>query len=226
MKVFRKRYMCVLCSCYCDELYAEYIHKGLCVCSNCHESIKTSGDYTYEAKEPLEAVISPFNYDGAIKSSVKKLKFSSQKAYGIVMGKMLADELISHSYLRGFDCIIPVPLHGTRLNERGYNQAESIAAVLAEELNIPCIPDSVFRIKKTKRQSSLRGIDRVENVKSAFYAAESVVRDKNIILVDDICTKGETIASCAKALKDAGAKRIIGVALCKTQYKERSVFIR
>lgn len=218
--------MCVLCSAYRDASYAVHIYKGLCVCSDCYNTVKTSGDYTYSAKEPLEAVVSPFEYDGMIKNAVKRYKFGAQRAFGTVMGKMLYGEISNHPYLIGYDLVIPVPLHGERHNERGYNQAEIIAQELSKELELPLITDALFRVKKTKRQSMLRGIDRVENVKDAFYAYDNVVRGKNIILVDDVCTRGETISSCAKALKQAGANRIIGVSLCKTHYKERSLLIR
>lgn len=226
MLFIRKRYMCVLCNCYRDEANIDHTYKGIGICKECHNAIKTAGDYTYQARPPIIALISPFEYDGLTKRSVKRLKFSAQKGYGAVFGKLLAEELNNHPYLDGYDCIIPVPLHGTRLRERGYNQAEMIASAFANEIGLPCITDAVFRVRKTKRQSSLRGIERVENVKAAFYASESQVRDKNIILVDDISTRGETLLSCAKALKDAGANRIIAVSLCKTAHKERSMLLR
>lgn len=225
MRFFRRRYMCILCSSYRDESYAMHRHMGLCICKDCYNKIKTGGDNTYQAKEPLEAVISPFAYDGRLKTAIKRYKFASQRAYGTVMGKMLSAEVLSHPYFAGYDLVIPVPLHGKRLNSRGYNQTEIIAEVFATKLGIPYIADALFRIKETKQQSSLRGIDRIENVKSAFYAYDKIVRDKNIILVDDVCTRGETISSCAKALVDAGANKVVGVTLSKTQYKER-VFLR
>lgn len=224
--VFLRRFKCIVCNKYHHIAYVHNRYKGLCICKDCLAEIKTDGDKSFESKEPVDYVLAPFYYEGKLKETVKKYKFSAQKAYGNLLGELLADEISMHDELCQFDYIIPVPLHGTRIDERGYNQAEILSQVLANKYNIYCMSDGVFRIKETKRQSQLKGTERVENVKSAFFAVESVIKGRNIILVDDIYTMGETMSACAKALKDAGANKIIGVALCKTKLKERTPYYR
>ncbi|MBE7016031.1 MAG: ComF family protein [Ruminococcaceae bacterium] len=220
---FGRRYKCILCNKYYSIKQTRYICKGIGICDDCYNEVKTKGDGTYEAKPPVEMVVSPFEYAGNLKKTVKLLKFGGQRLYGSVLGMMMSDALLHKEKLRGFDMIVPVPLHGTRLKERGYNQSEFLSEELSKELEVPLITDAIFRVRDTKRQSGLARQERVENVKSAFYAAESAVKAKNILLVDDIFTTGETAKACGNALKDAGADRVICVALCKTPYKERII---
>ena len=226
MFLFTRRYKCIVCNKYHHISNVHNKYKGICVCKNCLSEMETGGDKSFESKAPVDYVLAPFYYEGKLKQTVKQFKFSEQKAYGILLGELLSEELSMHKELSQFDYIIPVPLHGTRIDERGYNQAEILSQELSNKLNGKCMTDSVFRIKETKRQSQLRGTDRIENVKSAFYAAENVISGKNIILVDDIYTMGETMSACAKALKAAGANKIIGVALCRTKPKDRPIFYR
>ena len=126
----------------------------------------------------------------------------------------MGEKLKDIAMLKSCDMIIPVPLHPNRLRERGYNQSEILAERLSLILDVPMMTDVMFRIRDTRRQSSLKGLDRVENVRDAFYAHPDCVRDKRIILVDDICTMGETLKACEKALKIAGVKDVYGVTLC------------
>ena len=211
---------CILCNKYYRKRDVIHSFRGIGVCGECVRKIKTKGDYSFEAKAPLEYVYSPYIYEGNLRLAVKAYKFSDQRAYGVVFGSMLAEEFRNNKDLRSFDYVIPVPLYGSRLIERGFNQSDKLGEMLADGLGLLCIKDALFRVRETKRQSGLKGIDRVNNVKSAFFAAENIVKGKNIILVDDIFTMGETMAACATALSEAGANRVVGVSLCKTLQKE------
>lgn len=222
---FSGRYKCILCNSYHSRQDAVYVCKGIGVCNDCYVRAIADGDGTYETKLPVEMVISPFEYDGDIKRAVKLLKFGGQRLYGSVLGKIMCGALLHKEKLKEFDMIVPVPLHGTRLSERGYNQSELLSEEVSKDLDLPLIRDGIFRVRDTRRQSGLARRERVENVKSAFFAAESVIKGKAVILVDDIFTTGETAKACGVALKDAGARRIICVALCKTPVKER-LFLR
>jgi ComF family protein len=155
--------------------------------------------------------------------AVKKYKFSGQWLYGELFGKMIHQELKNIPELWEYDCIIPVPLHANRLKERGYNQSEIMGRILSELSGLSMIDDGIFRIRETKRQSSLVGLERRTNVKGAFFAAESAVLGKRIILVDDICTMGETLRACGDALLSAGAREVVGITLCVSK-REKECF--
>ena len=226
MFVLKLRRKCILCNKYHKYSDMRFIYRGIGVCSSCYEGIITKGDKSFGATPPVDYIIAPFDYEGVMKNAVKKYKFAGQRAYGKLFGDMMCCELSGLEMFYGFDYVIPVPLHSSRLNERGYNQSDMLAEAVAKQYNVPYIDDALFRIRETKRQSGLKGMDRITNVQSAFYAAESVVAGKKIILVDDIYTMGQTMSACASALKDAGAERIVGVTLCKTPFKERKPFLR
>lgn len=194
------------------------IHKNVGVCKACYDEIGTTGDKTFQAYGDLSLLLSPYINDGAIKDAVKQYKFSNQRIYGELFGEMIYAELKGYSWLSDYDFIMPVPLHGRRFMDRGYNQSEIITEVLSEKLGVPVCTDALFRIRDTKKQSSLTGMARKENVHGAFFAAKEVVSGKKVIIVDDIYTVGGTATECASALKQAGAIEVAAVTLLRTMH--------
>lgn len=113
--------------------------------------------------------------------------------------------------------IMPIPLHPERLKERGFNQSDLIAQILSQETNLKIYNQSLKRIKPTKSQVELKDIGaRSKNIENCFQLNNpEVVKNKNIILVDDVFTTGSTINEAVKTLKKAGAKKIIAFVLAK-----------
>ncbi len=109
------------------------------------------------------------------------------------------------------DALVPVPLHPTRLRERGYNQSLCIAQGLAEALEIPLIPGLVRRSRVTQQQAKMAGEGRMENVRGAFEPCGRASAGLLIGLVDDVSTTGSTIAACGQALKEGGAGSVWGI---------------
>ncbi len=105
-----------------------------------------------------------------------------------------------------------VPLHRKRLKWRGFNQAEEIAKFLSLTLKIPLISDVLLKIKETQSQTELTAEDRSKNVKGVFVCRnENLIKNKKILLVDDVFTTGATMQECSRVLKQAGAKEIWGI---------------
>lgn len=106
--------------------------------------------------------------------------------------------------------LIPVPLHPAKQRERGYNQSEKIAQMLAKVASGALVEKLLVRTKFTQTQTRLSRAERDKNVKNAFaLAADAVViHDLNYILVDDVFTTGSTLNACATVLRDAGATRL------------------
>lgn len=112
-----------------------------------------------------------------------------------------------------FDIIIPIPLHWTRYAWRGYNQAYEIAAVLSERLNIPC-HDVLRRVRATPLQSSVAHTERKGNVKHVFQVRKkykALLKDKRILLVDDLMTTGATLQSASKVVVRSHPESIYAV---------------
>ena len=113
--------------------------------------------------------------------------------------------------------IIPVPLHPSRLNWRGFNQAELIACSIADILNCDICPDVIRRVRDKKPQAYIEGREqRLQNVKEIFKISdENKIKDETILLVDDVCTTGATLNECARVLKESGAKKVIGLVIAR-----------
>ena len=107
------------------------------------------------------------------------------------------------------DLIIPVPLHWRRLLKRKYNQSALIAQGLAKNFGKIYDPLTLIRRKPTKSQGHLSPKERQKNIKNAFYVKNSnKIKDKTILLIDDVFTTGATVNECAKVLLQAGAKSV------------------
>jgi ComF family protein len=109
------------------------------------------------------------------------------------------------------DMIVPVPMHTTRLRERGYNQAQLLGEHAAQQLAIPCVPEAVQRLRHTQSQVNLNAQERQANMQDAFEANPQLVSGQTILLIDDVYTTGATLAACAQTALDAGATAVYGL---------------
>jgi len=113
--------------------------------------------------------------------------------------------------------IIPVPLHRRRLRERGFNQSLLLARVLASDLGNRLDYLSLIRNRYTQAQTGLKKKERRKNVKDAFSIIHpDAIKDKKILLVDDVFTTGHTVNECARSLKKSGAATVICLTLART----------
>jgi ComF family protein len=112
--------------------------------------------------------------------------------------------------------LVPIPLGVRRRIERGYNQAEEIAAALGKIWSVPVAKDVIRRIRETPSQTALTPEERAGNVKGAFKAIHPVILAPNVaILVDDVFTTGATLASAALALLEAGWEEVHAVTFAR-----------
>ncbi len=212
-----KRNVCIVCQRRTDD--ANITGDGVCICSDCCEKlIKSSVNDYYDVSGSVERLFAPFEYDGILKKLLLDMKFRYSRAYAAPLAGLLHETLPPYYDFSYFDMLIPVPLHHKRQDERGFNQAELMAEELSERMGIPMVSDMLFRVRDTERQMSLSTAMRLQNVKGAFWACENV-KNKNIILIDDIYTVGATVNECALALKENGAAKVDAVVLC-TNFKK------
>lgn len=115
------------------------------------------------------------------------------------------------------DLILPVPLHGSRVRARGYNQSALLAGVLGPSVGLPVDGKVLVRSRATRPQVGLDAGARRENVAGAFDVRADVV-DRHVVLVDDVCTTGATLEACAVALKSAGAAAVWGYTLSRVRW--------
>ena len=108
----------------------------------------------------------------------------------------------------GIDAMIPIPVHKKKLQKRGYNQAEVLAAALSDRLSIPVETELLVRAVNTEPQKRLDPEHREQNLKKAFQCTKKSVSYKKVLLVDDIYTTGATIEACTKCLQAAGIPEV------------------
>ncbi len=113
--------------------------------------------------------------------------------------------------------IAPVPLHKRRYNWRGFNQAFLLSKNIATKFNLPVYEDAIIRKRNTKPQTKIKLMEeRKKNIKGAFSCPDNnLIKNKNIIIVDDVCTTSATLNECAIELKKAGAKSVWGLVITR-----------
>ncbi len=166
-------------------------------CGDCEKK-----DHEYEAGRSL------FPYSEDVIKSLYRLKYSGRREYAEFYGRKLAERFREVINGWGVEVIIPVPLHKSRLRERGYNQAALMAAHLGRCLGIKVEENAVIRVRKTRPQKLLDASSRQSNIKNAFKIGQFDVKLKTVLLVDDIYTTGSTIDEVCRTLKQAGAGRV------------------
>ena len=157
------------------------------------------------------------NYDNpALQNLIHYFKYKSFKNLAPILGELLLEylELINRE-LKNY-IVVPIPLHFWRERQRGFNQAELLGEVVAKHFNLPFVP-GLTRIKNNKPQIQLKGEEkRRKNIAGCFAIKNpEEIKDKNILLIDDVFTSGATMNEAVKVLKRAGAREIIALVVAK-----------
>jgi ComF family protein len=159
--------------------------------------------------DPDPRLTAAFVYGGAVERAIVRLKYDRRPDLARPLGDLLWRAVQSTAdRLRG-SVVVPVPLHVSRLAQRGFNQAAIIAARVARHLDAPVFPLALARIRDTPQQAALDREGRLANVAGAFRTRQiERVRGRAVILVDDVRTTGATMNECASALMAAGAASV------------------
>jgi ComF family protein len=152
-------------------------------------------------------------FEGPIRLALHKLKYRRNVALGDALSKHLAGYVSTLGWR--VNLVVPVPLGKERKKERGYNQVGMVAKPLALSNHWSYSPNALVRIRETRSQVGLSIAERKENVSGAFLGDKRVVLGSTVLLMDDVATTGATLASCASALLEAGAKSVYALTLAR-----------
>jgi ComF family protein len=161
----------------------------------------------------------------------KIIKFFKYEPFLKELSKSLSSLIIEHlqslenppPFLNGRQdfALIPIPLEKRKLKRRGFNQAEEIGKELSKFLKIPLLNNVLIKTRGTLPQVELSGVERKENVKGVFWVQNNyLIKDKKILLVDDVYTTGSTMEEAARVLREAGTKEIIGLVVARAKPEE------
>lgn len=152
-------------------------------------------------------------YEGALRELIHLFKYGRVQTLAKPLGRFLAQALPREER---FDVIVPMPLHWRKRWQRGFNQAGLLAREISRRVHIP-VTHAVRRVRSTGAQAGLTNAKRRQNVSGAFRPRGKRALDgKRVLLIDDVMTTGATAASCARALKMAGARQVILLTLART----------
>jgi len=165
---------------------------------------------------PVERIVTPYLYGGAVASAVLRLKTSSTVWVGRMLGMRLSQCAPAAD---SYDFVVPVPLHFATQKLRGHNQAEVLARIVARESGHPMERGVLVRTRETPDQRRLTKKQRFMAVRGAFRVPEGktgIVKGARVLLVDDVVTTGATACECAAALIRAQAASVQVLALART----------
>jgi ComF family protein len=193
--------------------------KGEIICNSCILKIKRA------ERETETNILACFDYrEPLVKKAIWDLKYHHHFNIGKRFGKLLYEEFIEEIsniqiYTQGEPiCVVPVPLYKQRQKERGYNQAKIIANGFcnsSEKEIFKLGNDVVIKQINTNQQAKLTNRNkRLSNIKGAFKVIkENEIKNKTIIVIDDVTTTGGTLTEIMRVLKKSGAKKVIGLAV-------------
>ena len=189
------------------------------ICLNCGVEIDNEAEYCDRCQNNgyvFKINRAPMIYDGSARDMIHSLKFGGKKYLVKTIGAMMADAFLKYG-MEG-EIIVPVPMTAKDEKKRGFNQAELLAYEVGARLNIPVLP-ALAKIKDTAVQKELTGKERAENLTKAFEVVFPQVKDRKILLIDDIFTTGTTVNECAKTLLKAKCKEVSVLTACITKLK-------
>lgn len=187
---------------------------GVCCCPICH--VQTPGGAccaSCRTASFLDAQMAATTYreDALVGRMIHAYKYDYVEAMADIFAGILQDFLNKQGeHLSGICTVVPVPLAAKRRAERGFNQADALAEYAAGRFRVP-MKHALQRVRDTGHQARLARKERFVNVRDAFAAKGAVHGD--MLLVDDVFTTGATMQECAKVLKNAGARRVIGLSI-------------
>ena len=193
------------------------------MCTQCKKRVKAS----------LKHVLWAGRYDDELKKAIWALKYGKRKEMAKPLGEMLARKFFEiyvtkppgkksdfpgkSDFKKGGFAVIPIPLHFKKEYERGFNQAELLAREFCKITQLPFLTDILQKTKETREQVKVENKElRLTNLENAFSIdttslGNPVTKWPTVILIDDVSTTGATLSHAATALKNAGAKNIIGL---------------
>jgi ComF family protein len=149
-------------------------------------------------------------YDGPLREVILRMKSGAGEVLSECVGRLWAQAAQKRLCDVGANVVVPIPLHWWRKWQRGHNQSEALSEAIASRLGVDHQPRWLKRVRRTPHQTNLSATDRRANLRGAFKTGwKATLKGKTVLLVDDVLTTGTTASEAARALKQAGAARVV-----------------
>lgn len=217
---FLKEENCLLCGSHqgpiCTACQSAYFLPDAARCFSCGKLVAADKEQCRDCRDGkgpkgLTKTTALGHYTGAWKEFIQKVKFKGQPYLLASVTEYITAWAVKN--LPPPDGVVPVPMHFSRLRERGFNQAEALASLLSRHLGIEYMPVLV-RIRDTVPQAALNRKERLQNLQGAFQVQTGIkLEGKSLWLVDDVTTTGATLGECAGELLGKGAVNVYAICL-------------
>lgn len=210
----------VLAPTVCFGCNAHLIRGEQHLCTVCRNQLPLT-DYTFNDENAVDRIFYGriaikkassflfFTENGIVQQLIHHLKYKNQEQIGNFLGDWYGQILKENHFLSTIDAVVPVPLHKKKIKKRGYNQTALFAKKLAQHLNAEYIDHILVKTANTKTQTKKSRIGRLQNNRELYRLSDPVfLKNKNILLVDDVITSGATMEICTKALLKAEGVKI------------------
>ncbi len=206
------------CSFICEDCWNKVKWLEVPYCSRCSKpfppSLASQGISQFlcsecrKEKSYFEKIFVPTLYEGAMKEAIHLLKYRKKTGMVAPLEKIMR-RYFDHINFPHLDLVIPIPLHRKKFRERGFNQAELIANIVARYFKLELVKNNLQRVRATKTQTTLSRKERIKNIKGAFKVKnKDEFQKKSLLLVDDVYTTGTTLKEAARVLKRARAREV------------------
>jgi ComF family protein len=199
------------------------------LCTRCILDLPRTG-YQFDAENPVKekfvgrlpikhaTAFLKFRKTGIVQHLLHQLKYNNHPEVGRRLGQFFGKEIKDIGLANEFDIIIPMPLHSMRQMKRGYNQSAMFAEGLMNSLGVPFNAAAVVRQVNTSTQTRKNKTERWENVNKAFSIKDTaIIKNKRVLLVDDIITTGASIEACGQELHNHGCKELSIACIAEAQ---------
>ena len=205
---------------YCEQCQTTLVRISFPICQTCGYPLGAPLQSCHQCKiHPLRHLNTirslAFFEDTSLRPAIHQFKYQNLRAVADDFALLLQECYVTHQLET--DVIIPVPLHKSRLRERGYNQSALLAQSLSKLIDLPVNTKSIIRRRNTKSQVSVKAAERQNNVAGAFHCVSDSLSQQSILLVDDVCTTGATLNACAQALRQINVPVIHGLTLARAR---------
>lgn len=189
------------------------------ICSRCGAPLAVENDPCQQCRHhPLQALdgirAAAYFENNPMRPAIHSLKYRNHQVVAAALGQVLCQAY--RRYGLAADVLVPVPLHPSRLRQRGYNQSELLAREAGRCLGVPVNARALLRTRHTRSQMTLGASERHQNVFNAFQCSPEL-SGQTVVLVDDVCTTGSTLDACAAALKEGQVAAVWGLTLARAR---------
>lgn len=214
----------------CESCGTDVIHPNNFLCLRCHADLPRTDFHLYPSNPvekifwgrlPLTSATAQYYFTKGSKMQnlMHGLKYKGNKELGLYLGRLMGNAFAESNRFRFIDALVPLPLFPSKEKKRGYNQATVLCEGITEVLDKPILKDVIIRTTHTDSQTKKNRVQRWANMEGRFELVNpGSIKDKHILLIDDVITTGATLEACGAELVNAENVRLSIATLCYSSH--------